>query len=182
MHLHGELVLDFANISPQTSILDLACGTGELAKLILAKNPQQAITGVDISPDMLAVAREKLQACPQVKLFDASVTALPSQDLSFDLIICANAFHYFENPRLALAEMKRVLKPNGQLVILDWWRNYWVLQLLNLLFEAIDPAYQRCYTPKELENLAIDVGFELIKDGRVRFGFIWELMAIVMEY
>ena len=176
-----SFLLDFAEIPLQASILDLACGTGELTRKILEKNPQQAITGVDISPAMLEIAKDKLEAYPQVKLFNASVTALPFDSQSFDLVICANAFHYFQSPQLALVEMKRLLKAQGKLIILDWCRDYFVLRVLTHLFRFIDPAYQRCYTQRELEQLSIAAGFNVVKDSKVRFDFIWELIAIVVK-
>lgn len=176
-----SFLLDFADISPQASILDLACGTGELARFILEKNPQQNITGVDISPAMLKIAQDKLEGYPQVKLCNTSATALPFDSQSFDLIICANAFHYFENTPVALAEIKRALKPNGNLIILDWCGDYWVLKLLNPLFKFIDPAYQQCYTQKKLERLLVNADFNLVKASKVQFNFTWELMAILSK-
>ena len=172
-----SFLLDFTEIPPQAAILDLACGTGELAKLILKTNPQQAITGVDISPAMLAIAKNKLQAYPQVELANASATALPFER-QFDIVVCANAWHYFADPEIALAEIKRVIKPNGKIYILDWCRDYFVLKLLNPLFKSFDSAYQQCYTQKELEELLMVAGFEVVEDSKMRFGFIWELIAL----
>ena len=175
-----SFLLDFADFSTDTSILDVACGTGELAKLLLEKNPQQQITGVDISESMLKIACKKLEAYSNVSLLRASVTSLPFDNGSFDLIICANAFHYFASPQLALAEMKRVLKPQGELIILDWCRDYWILKLCDLVFRFFDPAYQRSYTQAELERLLKVAGFNVTKNSKVRFGSIWELIAIAV--
>ena len=61
-----SFLLDFADISSDASILDLACGTGELARLLLERNPQQQITGADISESMLEIARNKLDAYPRI--------------------------------------------------------------------------------------------------------------------
>ena len=183
-----SFLVNFADIPSEASILDLACGTGELAKLLLEQNPQQQITGVDISEAMLEIARNKLDAYPNVSLHNASVTSLPFDDNSFDLVICANAFHYFASPQLALAEMKRVLtpkgtasdifKPEGEVMILDWCRDYWVLKICDRIFRFIDPAYQHCYTQAQLNQLLKAAGFDVVKDSKVRLGIIWELMAI----
>ena len=173
-----SFLVDFAPIPPEATILDLACGTGELARMILSKNPQQQIMGVDISPAMLAIAREKLAAYPQVNFHNATAMSLPVADNSFDLVICANAFHYFPSPEAALLETRRVLKPQGQVIILDWCRDYLPLKISDRLFKLIDPAYQQCYTQKELENLLLRSNFLLVKDSKVRFSLMWELMAI----
>lgn len=173
-----SFLLDFAEISPSASILDLACGTGELTRLILKTNPQQDITGIDISPAMLAIANNKLEAYPQAKLSIASATELPFARQSFDLVICANAFHYLESPELTLAEIKRVLKPKGTIVILDWCRDYFILKIGDRLFNFIDPAYRKCYTKGELESLLLTAGFKIVKDNKMRFSLIWELIAV----
>ena len=173
-----SFLLDFADIPKPAAILDLACGTGEFARLILETNPQQDLTGVDISAAMLAIGKDQLKAYSQVKLLNASATALPFDNECFDLVICANAFHYLESPPLALAEMRRVLKPKGTVIILDWCRDYLILKLCDRLFKILDPAYQQCYTQEELERLLIAAGFGVVKDSKVRFGVIWELMAI----
>lgn len=120
-------LLNFTDIFTEARILDVACpkgyrseyGTGELTRLLLEQNPQQQITGVDISKAMLEIACDKLDAYPNVSLPHASVTSLPFDNDSFDLVICTNAFHYFASTQLALAETKRVLKPEGELIILD---------------------------------------------------------------
>ncbi|MEL6931367.1 MAG: methyltransferase domain-containing protein [Cyanobacteria bacterium J06600_6] len=173
-----SFLLDFADIDPSAKILDLACGTGEFARLLLEQNPQQQITGVDISESMLEIARNKLKTYPSVSLYRASVKFLPFDNDSFDLVICANAFHYFENPELALTEMKRVLKPKGEIIILDWCRDYWVLKLCDIVFRFIDRAYQRCYTQAELEQLLKIAGLNVVKESKIRFGSIWELIAV----
>ncbi len=173
-----SFLLDFAEIPPSASILDLACGTGELTRLILKTNPQQDITGVDISPAMLAIANNKLEAYSQARLSLASATELPFAQQSFNLVICANAFHYLESPELTLAEIKRVLKPEGTIIILDWCRDYFILKIGDRFFNFIDPAYRKCYTKEELERLFLTAGFKIVKDNKMRFGLIWELMAV----
>ncbi|VEP13474.1 Type 11 methyltransferase [Hyella patelloides LEGE 07179] len=169
---------NWADISSEASILDLACGTGELAKLLLAKNPQQHITGVDISEKMLEIAKNKLQTYPNINLHNTSVTSLPFTDKSFDIVICANAFHYFEFPQLALTEIKRVLKLGGNVIILDWCRDYIFCKILNKWLKITDSAHQKCYTQKELNQLLIASDFKVTKNSKARFGTIWELMAI----
>ena len=170
---------NWVDIPPEASILDVACGTGEFAKLLLEKNPQQQITGVDISEEMLEIAKDKLRDYPNVNLSNNSVTSLPFSDESFELVICANSFHYFEHPQPALTEMKRVIKPNGKLIILDWCRDYMLLKIVDALLKITDPAHQKCYTQSELNHLLLSAGFDVVKDSKIRFGIIWELMAMV---
>jgi ubiquinone/menaquinone biosynthesis C-methylase UbiE len=173
-----SFLVEWAEIPPEAAILDVACGTGELAKLLLAKNPQQQITGIDISGSMLEVAKKKLRAYSNVNLDNTSVTSLPFADESFDIIICASAFHYFESPQLALDQMKRVLKPQGKLIILDWCRDYFFLKIVDAWLKLTDSAHQQCYTQVELNQMLSIADLDIIKHSKIRFGIIWELMAV----
>ena len=173
----------WTQISPNETVLDVACGTGELERLLLQDNPQQRITGVDISEQMLKIAKQKLLAYPQVFWKKASASELPFGDCeasrrhrSFDVVICASSFHYFDDPIASLAEIKRVLKPDSRVVILDWCKDYWSTQILNSILKVFDPAYQKCYTQKEFHDLLTTSGFEVSRKTKFRFGIIWGFM------
>jgi ubiquinone/menaquinone biosynthesis C-methylase UbiE len=169
---------DWEQIEPQDNILDVACGTGEFERLLLERNPTQQITGIDISNKMLNVAKEKYQTYPNVEFHQASVHSLPFESDSFDVVVSANAFHYFDNPQVALTEMKRVLKPNGKLVILDWNKDYPICRICDWILQIFDPAHQQCYTQEELHQLLLSAEFKIHRASKVRFGFIWGLMAV----
>ncbi|OWY65166.1 methyltransferase type 11 [cyanobacterium TDX16] len=143
----------WTQISPQTAVLDVGCGTGEFERLVLAEHPMQNMVGIDISEKMLAIVRQKLHAYPSVSFHTAPALALPFANNSFDAIVSASSFHYFDAPLAALAEMKRVLKPDGTLVILDWCKDYLLCRLCDLVLKVIDPAYQQCYTQAEFHQL-----------------------------
>lgn len=168
----------WANLSSDAAILDVACGTGELERLLAAENPYQQIVGVDLSEQMLAQARRKLQAFSHVKFQQATVRSLPFPDQSFDVVISANSFHYFDDPLESLQEMRRVLKPDGRLVLLDWCRDGCLCQLCDLILKWIDPAHKQCYTQKELHDMLTSVQFQISRSTRVRLTLIWELMAV----
>lgn len=166
----------WAQIAPTDTVLDVACGTGEFERLILAENPTQSIVGVDISENMLAIAQQKLQAYPNVSFQTATASALPFRDDSFDVIVSASSFHYFDDPKVALTEMKRVLKPNGKVVILDWCKDYLLCRICDVLLQVFDPAYQQCYTQVEFHHLLHSAGFEIQQATKVRFRLVWGLM------
>lgn len=168
---------NWAQISPTEIVLDVACGTGELERLLLQENPQQRITGVDISEEMLNTAEQKLSTYPQVFWQTAKASELPFASCSFDIVICASSFHYFADPIASLKEMKRVIKPDGRVVILDWCKNYWVIQTIDLALKVGDPAYQQCYTQTEFHNLLTQAGFEIRRDTKFRHGILWEFMV-----
>lgn len=167
----------WAELAPTEKVLDVACGTGEFEQLILTEHSEQNMVGVDISEKMLAIAQQKLQAYPNVTLSLASAEHLPFADQSFDVIVSASAFHYFENPAIALAEMKRVLKPNGKIMILDWCKDYLLCRICDLILKVTDPAHQQCYTQAELHGFLTASGFDITRATKVRFGLVWGMMV-----
>jgi ubiquinone/menaquinone biosynthesis C-methylase UbiE len=166
----------WVNLSPLDTVLDIACGTGEFERMVLAKHPTQQMVGVDISERMLAIAQQKLQAFPHVSFQVANASALPFSDHSFDVVVSANAFHYFDHPVTALKEMERVLKPAGRVVILDWCRDFLLCQICDILLKLVDPGYKRCYSQDEFHQLLTSAGFEIEHARRMRLGLVWGLM------
>jgi ubiquinone/menaquinone biosynthesis C-methylase UbiE len=167
----------WAELASTDRVLDVACGTGEFERIVLAEHPTQHIVGIDLSEPMVAIAQQKAQAFPQVSFQVATASALPFADHQFDVVVCANAFHYFDNPIVALMEMKRVLKPTGKVVILDWCRDFFLCQVCDVVLKLLDPAHQRCYTQREFHDLLTSAGFEVVRSRRIRFGWVWGLMV-----
>ncbi|MGM3305756.1 class I SAM-dependent methyltransferase [Anabaena sp. WFMT] len=167
----------WAEISPTDTILDVACGTGEFERLLLAEYSSQQIFGVDISDKMLAIAKQKCSAYPQVSFQIASASNLPFDNDIFDVIVSANSFHYFDDPLAALKEMRRVLKPDGKVIILDWCRDYLTCKICDIILKSFDPAHQQCYTQNEFHRLLEDANFAVYRATRIRFGVVWGLMV-----
>jgi demethylmenaquinone methyltransferase / 2-methoxy-6-polyprenyl-1,4-benzoquinol methylase len=97
-------------------VLDLATGSGDLALAIARKLPEAIITGVDFSPEMLAVARGKGLANTVV----ADALQLPFAEASFDVVTVAFGLRNMADWGVALAEMARVLTPGGHVLVLDF--------------------------------------------------------------
>jgi demethylmenaquinone methyltransferase / 2-methoxy-6-polyprenyl-1,4-benzoquinol methylase len=103
--------------------LDVATGTGDMAVLLARCFPQARITGVDISEGMLEVGRQKLARLKlnsRITLRAGDSEALPFSDNQFDAITVAFGVRNFENLENGLREMRRVLKPGGRLVVLEF--------------------------------------------------------------
>jgi ubiquinone/menaquinone biosynthesis C-methylase UbiE len=158
------------------TILDVGCGTGQLEWLVLRERGNQRIVGVDVSEGMLEVARTKCQAFPNVSFRHADAMALPFTDQEFDIVVSASALHYFVQPEGSLVEMRRVVKSEGSVVILDWCRDYFSCRLLDGVLRLIEPGYVRCYAEDEFHRLLTNAGLEIRSASRVRFGAMWGLM------
>lgn len=97
--------------------LELGCGNGTYSK-ILAKNAT-SLTATDFSDEMVTAAKKRLKRYENVKVEKADCFHLPYPDCSFDTIFMANLLHIIPEPEKAVAECKRALKKNGQLLIVS---------------------------------------------------------------
>ncbi|AYG03840.1 class I SAM-dependent methyltransferase [Gryllotalpicola protaetiae] len=114
--MHRELaaaVAGFADLDDVRTVLDVATGTGLVARAFAARNPGLELVGVDLSPGMLAVARREL---PSAVFFEGVAEELPVADASADLVTCVTALHIFADPLPVFEEFARVLAPEGVLV------------------------------------------------------------------
>ena len=126
---------------------------------------------------MLEIAKQKCATYSQVEFHTASASALPFTSNSFDVIVSANSFHYFDDSNTALREMRRVLKPEGKVIILDWCRDYLVCKICDVVLKVFDPAHKQCYTQDEFHCLLASANFTILRATRVRFGVVWGLMV-----
>lgn len=97
------------------NILDAACGPGKYAQILIEMDA--TVTGFDISPKMVAHARERNKGLGNFFVHDMSCPFDLLEDQSFDIVVCALALHYLEDWNLTIQEFYRVLKPNGSLVL-----------------------------------------------------------------
>jgi SAM-dependent methyltransferase len=116
------LVVDFADLQPGERILDVACGTGVVARIAAEKvGGRGAVVAADLNPGMLAVARSL--AAPRgatVEWRPADAAALPFADQAFDVVLCQLGLQFFADRGAALREMHRVLRPGGRVVVMVW--------------------------------------------------------------
>ena len=99
-------------------MLDVACGTGTVARLAAARvGSAGAVTGVDLTPGMLAVARRIEAEGAPIDWQEASADRLPLPDASADVALCSLGLQFFPDRPAALREMRRVLIPGGRLAV-----------------------------------------------------------------
>lgn len=108
-----DAVLRRLRESPPARTLDVGCGTGRLAARLRAELGSPVV-GCDFSRGMLGRARARSRG---VRWARADAGRLPFADASFDAVVSTEAFHWFPEPRAALAEMRRVLAPEGRLLV-----------------------------------------------------------------
>src|SRR5207248_11373047 len=108
-----------AAVAPGMRVLDIATGTGLSAEAALAAvGPTGQVTAADISPAMVAKARERLGEAPNVSLSVEDGQALPFFDESFDEVLCNLGLMFFPDPARGLREFRRVLLRGGRAAVL----------------------------------------------------------------
>ena len=112
-------VLEVAQPQPGERVLDAACGTGIVARRIAAMPGRSGpVVGLDLNPAMLTVAREvAAREGLSIDWREGRVEALPFPDGAFDLVVCQHGLQYFPDRAGAVAEVRRVLRPGGRVVV-----------------------------------------------------------------
>jgi len=185
---------------PNALVLDLCCGTGDLA-FSLARHAKARIIGADFSHTMLVRAREKSVTANETNplpLFEADALRLPVEDDSLDLVTTAFGFRNLANYEEGLREVFRVLKRGGSLAILEFtepapgflgnaYRFYTrkVLPKIGGLISGDKEAYaylpksvKRFFLPDELSALMISVGYRPVRYRLMTLGSVALHIAI----
>lgn len=118
----AEAILDIVKILKNDRILDIACGTGIVSRTIHEKiTPYATIFGIDVNESMLNMAKQITEDRKNAFSWHlGDVASLPFEPGSFTAVFCQQGIQYFPNEGVALKEIRRVLKSNGQLIISVW--------------------------------------------------------------
>jgi ubiquinone/menaquinone biosynthesis C-methylase UbiE len=133
--------------------LDVGTGAGALA-LALAPHVREVV-GVDLVPELLERARERATGLEHVRFVEGDATRLPFDSYSFDLAGTLRTLHHVERPELVLAEMTRVTRPGGVVLVVDQIAPFDTLAALSLdQFERVrDPTHTRLLPDADLRQL-----------------------------
>lgn len=111
---------DFAGLKPGERVLDAGCGEGR-ASLRLAEKYGADVTGIDMVPQALGVARKRARnTTAKVEYLEGDYNRLPFDDGTFDMVFTLETFTHTSDPHATLRELWRVLKPGGRIVIFDY--------------------------------------------------------------
>lgn len=162
-HIAAEVARAAVDI-PAPRILDLGCGTGALAELVLDEIPGCQLTGIDLAPQMVETSRERLKGRADVLLGDAE--RLPFRDGSFDIVYCNDSFHHYPNPRQAVFQTWRVLAPGGTFIIGDAWQPAPGRAIMNAWMPHSHEGDVRIYSEGELRRI-LGIWFDAVAWRRI---------------
>jgi ubiquinone/menaquinone biosynthesis C-methylase UbiE len=159
--------------------LEVAVGTGLNLSLYDAG---VRLTGIDLSPEMLAIARARLARSNKadVVLKEGDAHSLPFPDASFDHVVCTYSLCNIPDTHRAVGEMKRVLRPGGRLILVDHIRSstkpvFWIQKLIELLTARLEGEHM---TRRPLQQVEAN-GFEVIERDRLGPGAVVERLVAV---
>lgn len=120
-----RILIQQTNIQPEMKVLDLGCGTGTLTLMLKRAYPQARVTGLDGDPQVLDIARDKSRGT-NIQWDEGLASSLPYPDSVFDRVVTSLVIHHLvtDDKRRAFKEIYRVLKPHGELHVLDFGAPY----------------------------------------------------------
>jgi SAM-dependent methyltransferase len=134
----GRHVVEAVELEPGMDVLDVACGTGNAT--LPAARAGARVTGLDFSPALLAIARERASdAMVEVEWIEGDVQAMPFDDASFDRVISTFGHMFAPDHERAAAEMKRVCRPGGAIGVCCWTAEGAIGRMYELVARLVPP-------------------------------------------
>lgn len=139
-------------------VLDVACGPGILACALAERATR--VTGIDLTPAMIEQARirQDAAALDNIGWHVGDATALPFEDATFDVVTTRYSFHHMPDPAAMLAEMKRVCRPDGRIVVIDATPTAETQAAYDAMETLRDPSHTSALTLDQLRSIGVAAG------------------------
>lgn len=180
--LHSEAAIMDATLAaidlePGMAVLDVACGPGILACAMAAQGAE--VTGVDLTPAMIEQARlrQEREARRGMEWHVGDATALPFADASFDRVTTRYSFHHMLEPARAFAEMARVTKPGGRVVVIDATPPEEKQAAYDRMETVRDPSHASARTLDQLRAIGRDAGLPEISVESFRLAALLDVLS-----
>ncbi|MEC8882647.1 MAG: bifunctional demethylmenaquinone methyltransferase/2-methoxy-6-polyprenyl-1,4-benzoquinol methylase UbiE [Pseudomonadota bacterium] len=195
MHTHWKKkAVEYTHLYPGDMALDLACGSCDITQYLHQSQPKAHIIATDPNANMLDVGRDRLLnhgIHKPISFVMSFAEHLPFKDQSFNLVICAFGFRNFTDQDKGLNEIYRVLKPGGQIVILEFskpqaqiidklYQGYasiipeigqWIAQQKHS-YQYLIESIEKQMSPETLQKKLQETGFEAVKITKLLSGLI----------
>lgn len=182
-------LVEFAGVQPGQKLLDVGCGTGVVA--ITAARAGADVSGLDLTPALLDHAREneKIAGCGPIDWSEGDAEDLPYTDASFDVVLSQFGHMFAPRPDVAIAEMRRVLKPGGTIAFATWPPEHFVGRFFALVGRHSPPPPEGAAPPplwgavpvvQERLSKAFDTPFfgrGVMQIQALSLGHFWDFMS-----
>lgn len=160
----GKQAIQLMRVPPDARVLDVGCGSGWATRLLSGYAINGHVTGIDISDEMIRVARESSKAFPNADFEVASAEQLPFADNEFTHAFSMESLYYYANISQALAEIHRVLRTGGLFVaVMDlYWESGATHQWIDTLKVPVE-----LLSVEDYRSLFVDAGFISVRDQRL---------------
>ena len=171
---NSRMVIGLANVKPGDTVLDVGCGTGNLTLTAQSyAGPGGKVFGIDAAPEMIEVAKKKASRSGLEVVFDVGlIEELAFPDATFDVVVNRLAIHHLPDDlkRRGFAEILRVLKPGGHLLIADF--NPPANPVLSHITSALVGSHMMQTNIWSLPPMLASTGFVEITSGPTRSAFL----------
>jgi ubiquinone/menaquinone biosynthesis C-methylase UbiE len=165
-----RLIVQVVDPPAKARILDLGCGTGQLAARLAQRVPHGSVFGVDPAEEMIRAARRHRRKNLSFEV--GSSNAIPARARAFDIVVSTISFHHWTRPVESLREIARVLRPEGRIFILDFCRDTPLMAALDQVQRWLQPSHFGIASADEMRRYLSRAGFRRVQITRPR----WFLM------
>jgi len=163
-------VMDRFPDSATGSVIDLGCGTGAMLRMVHERRPAMKLTGIDISPDMLAIARRDV---PEATLIEDDITTAPRE--AFDVVLSLNILHHLDDAAAHLAMIKQLCKAGGTAFLCDFSIDTMRMGIADGWWRLSHPAYRKGFSAVRLRRMIGDTGLAIRDRAILKPDWFWRL-------
>jgi len=161
-HENHRLIVQAVDPPAEARILDVGCGTGQLAARLAQRVQSGSVLGVDPAEEMIRVARRQhRRKC--LRFAVGSSDAIPADADAFDVVVSTISFHHWARPVESLREIARVLRPGGRLLILDLCRDNLLLDVVDQVQRWVQPSHFAIASAAEMRGYCSRAGFRQLR-------------------
>lgn len=183
-HYQGKVIDAFPAVDGG-ALLDVGCGSGWLVRETKRRLPAWTVTGVDLSPKMVASARAEAERDGVEATFVESDSGdLPFPDASFDVVTCTASFHHYPDPVAVMRGWRRVLKPGGRFLLLESCTSFPPIWLYDRYLRIAEKGHVQYYRTPQLIRFGEEAGFDAVEAlwrerGVMKHGKLFSSLALI---
>lgn len=152
-------VVSFLDLKQGIHFLDIGCGTGYAVRLVnTLLQGEGTFFGADISPRMIEVAKANAADLTNTYFVVGNAEKLPLDSNAFNVILCTNSFHHYQNPEKALYEIFRILNQRGRFYVMDVTADNWLIRRIDTHVKKREAEHVQFYSTADFHALFTRVG------------------------